>query len=180
MNTGRASGEGSAATGDGARGSGGSLDIPPLPGLPPLGEGHVVVETAVRLLQMRIESTARSMADVRRDTEEMRARTSFLRRENARLHDAIAEERASFRQAENALRARDAPDWAAAGGTGGRPGAASTSGHGAGGASASPSAAGPPVERACPAGASAPPPAEEAEHEGPLNIMDFLEAGPSD
>lgn len=80
MNTGQASGEGSAATGDGASGFSWSSDIPPLDGLPPLGENHAVVETAVRLLLMRIETTAGSLAKVLRDTEVGHSSENVLRR----------------------------------------------------------------------------------------------------
>lgn len=154
------SGEGSTAAGDGTSGSGGSADVPPLPGLPLLGEDHDVVEAAVRGLQMRIESLARLIADIRREEAEMQAETSLLERENARLRDRIAEERASLREAQNALRERNAAD-GAAGGSREFPAADSSGGRGAGVASASSSSAGLPHGRALTTGGSTSTPAEQ-------------------
>ncbi|XP_077557678.1 uncharacterized protein LOC144172958 [Haemaphysalis longicornis] len=68
----------------------------------------------------RLDSMDRCTASAHRGNQVMLCRTALPERENARLHNAIAEERDSFRLLVDVLRVRPAT-WGGAGGFGGAP-----------------------------------------------------------
>ncbi|XP_077536125.1 uncharacterized protein LOC144148459 [Haemaphysalis longicornis] len=94
---------------------------------PPLSDSARVMRMAIRALRLRLDRASRRITELSYDNQTLSSRLTFLRSENAKLHQALDKERVKLRTAANASTAGTGAD-AGVSGPGTAPGAVESGG----------------------------------------------------